>query len=163
MEEPISIQLHKAKKKNMCGSGYYAKFLPPSLIFFLQILKLEREKIHIKMTIWNGNLNFYAFRFKQGYIFKNRPFYISFVLYPGIQFRLPCTPPPPGQFFMGAKSFIGPPECETKVSSKKIWFGLCEIAWFLWQPIANLRRGSAYKITPISAVTYPRLLNLIPN
>ena len=28
-----------------------------------------------------------------------------------------------------------------KVSSKKDWFGLCEIAWFLWQPIANLRRG----------------------
>ena len=48
---------------------------------------------------------------------------------------------------------------------KKNWFGLCEIAWFLWQLIANLRRGggSAYKITHISAVTYPRLLNLIPN
>ena len=28
-------------------------------------------------------------------------------LYPGIQFRLPCTPP--GQFFMGAKLFIGTP------------------------------------------------------
>ena len=27
--------------------------------------------------------------------------------YPGIQFRLPCTPP--GQFFMGAKLFIGTP------------------------------------------------------
>ena len=36
---------------------------------------------------------------------------------------------------------LGPPECETKVSSKEFWFGLCEIAWFLWQPIANLRRG----------------------
>ena len=40
---------------------------------------------------------------------------------------------------MGAKLFIGTPGCETKVSSKKNWFGLCEIAWFLWQPIANLR------------------------
>ena len=46
---------------------------------------------------------------------------------------------------------------------KNIWYGLCEIAWFLWQYIANLRRGSSYKITRVSAVTYPRLLNLIPN
>ena len=30
------------------------------------------------------------------------------IKYPGIQFRLPCTPPP-GQFFMGAKLFIGTP------------------------------------------------------
>ena len=29
-------------------------------------------------------------------------------IYPGIQFRLPCTPPP-GQFFLGAKLFIGTP------------------------------------------------------
>ena len=64
---------------------------------------------------------------------------------------------------MGAKLFIGTPGWETKVSLKKFWLGLCEIAWFLCQPIANLRRGSAYKITHISAVTYPRLLNLIPN
>ena len=36
------------------------------------------------MTIWYGNLNFYAFEvkgLKQGYIFKNRPFYIRFVLF----------------------------------------------------------------------------------
>ena len=46
---------------------------------------------------------------------------------------------------------------------KKNGFGLCEMAWFLWQPIANLRRGSAYKITHISAVTYPRLLIFIQN
>ena len=75
----------------MCGSGYptYPKFLPPTLNFFLQILKLKEnsrtklfcsailfhlqnleKKIHSKITIWNG--------LKQGYIFKNRPFYISF-------------------------------------------------------------------------------------
>ena len=32
----------KAKKKNMCGSGYstYSNFLPPTLNFFLHILKL---------------------------------------------------------------------------------------------------------------------------
>ena len=78
-------------------------------------------------------------------------------IYPGIQFRLPS--PPPRTIFHGCQIV----HWETKVSSKKIWFGLCEIAWFLCQPIANLRRGSAYKITHISAVTYPRLLNLIPN
>ena len=60
--------------------------------------------------------------------------------YPGIQFRLPCTPPP-GLFFIGAKLFIGTLWMGMKVSSKNFWFGLFEIAWFLWQPIANLRRG----------------------
>ena len=35
------------------------------------------------------------------------PFYNYKMIYPGIQFRLPCTPP--GQFFMGAKLFIGTP------------------------------------------------------
>ena len=50
-----------------------------------------------------------------------------------------------------------------EVSSKKIWYGLYENAWFPWQPIADLRMGYAYKSTHISAVTYPRLLNLIPN
>ena len=76
----------------------------------------------------------------------------------------PPPPPPPAQenFSWVPNCSLGPPGWETKVSSKKIWFGLCESAWFLCQPIANLRRGSAYKITHISAVTYPRLLNLIP-
>ena len=59
--------------------------------------------------------------------------------YPGIQFRLPCTPP--GQFFMGAKLFIGTPWMGNEGVLKKFWFVLCEIAWFLCQPIANLRRG----------------------
>ena len=39
--------------------------------------------------------------------------------YPGIQFRLPCTPPP-GQFFMGAKLFIGTPWMENEGVLKKI-------------------------------------------
>ena len=65
---------------------------------------------------------------------------------------------------MGAKLFIGTPWMGNEGVLKKFWFGLCEIAWFLCQPLANLRRGgSAYKITHTSAVTYPRLLNLIPN
>ena len=59
--------------------------------------------------------------------------------YPGIQFRLPCTPQ--DNFSWVPNCSLGPPGCETKVSSKKFWFGLCEIAWFLWQPIANLRMG----------------------
>ena len=74
-----------------------------------------------------------------------------------------APPPPQDNFSWVPNCSLGPPGWETKVSSKKIWFGLCEIAWFLCQPIANFRRGSAYKITHISAVTYPRLLNLIPN
>ena len=92
---------------------------------------------------------------------------VFYTPYPGIQFRLPCTPPPPppppDNFSWVPNCSLGPPGWETKVSLKTFWFGLCEIAWFLCQPIANLRRGSAYKITHISAVTYPRLLNLIPN
>ena len=40
---------------------------------------------------------------------------------------------------MGAKLFIGTPWMRNEGVLKKIWFGLCEIAWFLWQPIANLR------------------------
>ena len=38
--------------------------------------------------------------------------------YPGIQFRLPCTPP--GQFFMGAKLFIGTPWVGNEGVLKKI-------------------------------------------
>ena len=34
--------------------------------------------------------------------------FLSHVLYPSIQFRLPCTPPT-GQLFIGAKLFIGTP------------------------------------------------------
>ena len=73
-----------------------------------------------------------------------------------------ATPPPPPQdnFSWVPNCLLGPPGWKTKVSSKK-WFGLCEIAWFLWQPIANLRRGVC--LQNISVVTYPRLLNLIPN
>ena len=41
--------------------------------------------------------------------------------YPGIQFRLPCIPP--GQFFMGAKLFIGTPWMGNKGVLKKnlVW------------------------------------------
>ena len=59
--------------------------------------------------------------------------------YPGIQFRLPCTPQ--DNFSWVPNCSLGPTGWETKVSSKKFRFGLCEIAWFLCRPIANLRRG----------------------
>ena len=49
--------------------------------------------------------------------------------------------PPQDNFSWVPNCSLGPPGWETKVSSKKFWFGLCEIAWFLCQPIANLRRG----------------------
>ena len=49
--------------------------------------------------------------------------------------------PPQDNFSWVPNCLLGPPGWETKVSSKKFWFGLCEIAWFLCQPIANLRRG----------------------
>ena len=71
--------------------------------------------------------------------------------------------PPQDNFSWVPNCSLEPPGWETNVSSKKFWFQLCEIAWFLCRPIANLRRGSVYKITHISAVTYPRPLNLIPN
>ena len=46
------------------------------------------------------------------------------LLYPGIQFRLPCTPP--GQFFMGAKLFIGTPWMQNKgVLKKKFVWAMC--------------------------------------
>ena len=48
---------------------------------------------------------------------------------------------PQDNFSWVPNCLLGPPGWETKVFSKKFWFGLCEIAWFLWQPIANLRRG----------------------
>ena len=52
-----------------------------------------------------------------------------------------APPPPQDNFSWVPNCSLGPPGWETKVSSKKFWFGLCEIAWFLCQPIANLRRG----------------------
>ena len=52
-----------------------------------------------------------------------------------------APPPPPGQFFMGAKLFIGTPLDGKRRCPQKNWFGLCEIAWFLCRPIANFRRG----------------------
>ena len=78
------------------------------------------------------------------------------------QHPISATLHPPGQCFMGVKLLIGTPCMQNEVDLKK-WYGLFENAWFPWQPIANLRMGFAYKITHISAITYPRLLNLIPN
>ena len=48
----------------------------------------------------------------------------SDIVYPAIQLRLPCTPPPPpGQIFMGAKLFIGTHwmQNEGVLKSKLVW------------------------------------------
>ena len=50
-------------------------------------------------------------------------------------------PAPQDNFSWMPNSLLGPPGCETKVSSKFFWFGLFENAWFPWQPIADLRMG----------------------
>ena len=64
---------------------------------------------------------------------------------------------------MGAKLFIGTPSMRNEVVLKD-WYGLCENAWFPWQPIADLRMGGGgYAYKSISVVTYPKLLNVIPN
>ena len=36
---------------------------------------------------------------------------------------------------MGPKFFIGTPWMPNEGVLKKIWFGLCENAWFPWQPM----------------------------
>ena len=53
-------------------------------------------------------------------------------IYPGIQFRLPCTPPPPapGQFFMGAKLFIGTPWMGNEGVFKKFGLGYVKLHGF---------------------------------
>ena len=50
-----------------------------------------------------------------------------------------------------------------KVPSKKFGLGYVKLHGFYANPKQIWEGGSAYKITHISAVTYPRLLNLIPN
>ena len=57
---------------------------------------------------------------------------------------------------MGAKLFIGTPWMGNEGVLKKNWFGLCEIAWFLCQPIANLKRG----VLPIKLLKSQLLLIL---
>ena len=63
---------------------------------------------------------------------------------------------------MGAKLFIGTPGMRND-GVLKIGIGYVKNAWFPWQPIADLRMRYSYKSTHISAVTNPRLQNLIPN
>ena len=64
---------------------------------------------------------------------------------------------PQDNFLWMPKCSLGSTECETKLSSILVW------AMFPWQHIADLRMGVCLKITHISAVTHPRLLNLKPN
>ena len=49
---------------------------------------------------------------------------------------------PPRTIFHGCQIVHWDPlDGKRRCPQKKFWFGLCEIAWFLCQPIANLRRG----------------------
>ena len=52
-----------------------------------------------------------------------------------------APPPPPRTIFHGCQIVHWDPLDAKQRCPKKIWFGLCDIAWFLWQPAANLRRG----------------------
>ena len=52
------------------------------------------------------------------------------------------APPPPRTIFHGCQIVHWDPlDAKQRCPQKKIWFGPCVIAWFLWQPTANLRRG----------------------
>ena len=59
-------------------------------------------------------------------------------IYPGIQFSLPCIP---WTIFRGCQIVDWDPGMRNGVVLKNIWYGLCENAWFQWQPIADLRMG----------------------
>ena len=72
----------------------------------------------------------------------------------------------PGQFFIGATLFpvVSTLNGKKKVSPKINLFGLCENAWLPWQSLMLFLRMRVYlKINQILAVTYHRLLNLVPN
>ena len=81
------------KKNNMCSSGYtpYLKILPLTRNDFILLFSssfIIWRKIHIKMTIRNGNLNLYAFilwywskRIKTRLYLQTRPFFISVLSY----------------------------------------------------------------------------------
>ena len=56
----------------------------------------------------------------------------SILKYPGIQFRLPCSPP--GQFFMGAKLFIGTPWMGNEGVLKKNGLGFVKLHCFYANP-----------------------------
>ena len=68
---------------------------------------------------------------------------------------------------MGAKMFIRTPRYQKNLSPQKYWFGLCENAWFPWQPVehfTSMGGGGVYlKIGDISDALYPRPLNMVPS
>ena len=53
--------------------------------------------------------------------------HVSYYFPPASNLGYLAPPPPPGNFFMGAKLFIGTPECKTRCP--KNWYWLCENAW----------------------------------
>ena len=82
------------------------------------------------------------------------PFKLRHSKYPGIQFRLPCTPP--GQFFMGAKLFIGTPWMGNEGVLKKI------LVWAMWNCMVSMPTHSEFEKggLPIKLLISQLLLNL---
>ena len=133
--------IYSQKYFNISSETLYISWLIPTsmaiLILCWQILKMDRQNsscMHVTHSKVGQNSSTYVENIVHLMIILPRhP--IQVILHP----RPP--PPPQGQFFMGAKLFIGTPWMRNEGVLKKIWFGLCVIAWFLWQPIANLRKG----------------------
>ena len=105
-----------------------------AFIVGLVICKNEEDPSKMNALEWSQNFSHYTsmgiFPDAQGQLIHNTP-----------ASNLGYLAPPKDNFSWVPNCSLGPPGWETKVSSKKFWFGLCEIAWFLCQPIANLRRG----------------------
>ena len=57
---------------------------------------------------------------------------------------------------MGAKLFIGTPGMRNEGVLKRFWYGLCENAWFPWQPIADSRM-----VLCLQKVLIPQLLLIV--
>ena len=55
-----------------------------------------------------------------------------------IHYMLHCTP---RTIFHGCQIVIWDPQNAKRRFPKRIWYGQWENAWFLWQPIADLRMG----------------------
>ena len=92
------------------------------------------------------------------YLLKTR--FTAPTSYPGIKFRLPCTP---RTIFHGCQIVYWEPLNAKRMCPQKILVGA------MWKCIVSMathsrfkKGGYANKSTHISAVTYPRLLNLIP-
>ena len=101
----------------------------------------SRSVCSISQQVWLGFIVFVSIMHRsRGRDRSSEPLLENQILYTPAS-NLGYLAPPQDNFSWVPNCSLGPPGWETKVSSKKFWFGLCEIAWFLCQPIANSRRG----------------------